>query len=107
MDDTTLIAKCKEELKSLLMRVKEKSKRAGLKLNIQKKSKIMASGPIISWHIEGKRASLMAQMAKCLPTMQETWVQILHQEDPLEKEMTAHSSIIDWRNPWTKEPDRL
>ena len=86
VDDTTLMAKCKEELKSLLMRVKEKSKRAGLKLNIQKKSNIMASGPIISWHIEWKRASLMAQMVKCLPTMQETRVHILHQEDPPREE---------------------
>ena len=47
-DDTTLIAERKEELKSLLMKVKEKSEKAGLKLNIQK-AKIMASGPITSW----------------------------------------------------------
>ena len=50
--DTTLMAESKEELKSLLMRVKE-SKRASLKLNIKKKTKIMASGPITSWQIEG------------------------------------------------------
>ena len=50
-DDTTLMAKSKEELKSLLMRVKEESEKAGLKLNIQK-TKIMASGPIISWQID-------------------------------------------------------
>ena len=49
-DDTTLMAESKEEVKSLLMRLKEESERAGLKLNIQK-SKIMASGPITSWHI--------------------------------------------------------
>ena len=47
-DDTTLIAESKEELKSLLMKVKEESEKAGLKLNIQK-TKIMASGPITSW----------------------------------------------------------
>ena len=47
-DDTTLLAKSKEELKSLLMKVKEESEKAGLKLNIQK-TKIMASGPITSW----------------------------------------------------------
>ena len=47
-DDTTLLAKSKEELKSLLMKVKEESEKAGLKLNIQK-AKIMASGPITSW----------------------------------------------------------
>ena len=49
-DDTTLMAESKEELKSLLMKVKEESEKAGLKLNIQK-TKIMASGPIMSWQI--------------------------------------------------------
>ena len=52
-DDTTLMAESKEELKSLLMRVKEESEKVGLKLNIQK-TKIMASGPITSWQIEGE-----------------------------------------------------
>ena len=51
-DDTTLMAESKEELKSLLMRVKEESEKVGLKLNIQK-TKIMASGPITSWQIDG------------------------------------------------------
>ena len=51
-DDTTLMAESKEELKSLLMKVKEESEKVGLKLNIQK-SKIMASGPITSWQIDG------------------------------------------------------
>ena len=51
-DDTTRIAESKEELKSLLMKVKEKNGKAGLKLNIQK-TKFMASGPITSWQIEG------------------------------------------------------
>ena len=50
-DDTTLIAESKEELKSLLMSVKKKSEKVGLKLNIQK-TKIMASGPITSWQID-------------------------------------------------------
>ena len=50
-DDTTLMAESKEELKSLLMKVKERSEKAGLKLNIQK-TKIMASGPITSWQID-------------------------------------------------------
>ena len=52
-DDTTLMAEGEEELKSLLMRVKEENKKAGLKLNMQK-AKIMTSGPITSWQIEGK-----------------------------------------------------
>ena len=51
-DDTILLAESEEELKSLLMKVKEESKKVGLKLNIQK-MKIMASGPIISWEIDG------------------------------------------------------
>ena len=52
--DTTLMAQSKEELKSLLMRVKEESQKADLKPNIQK-TKIMASGPISSWQIEGEK----------------------------------------------------
>ena len=52
-DDITLMTESKEELKSLLMKVKEESERAGLKLNIQK-MKIMASGPITSWQIDGE-----------------------------------------------------
>ena len=52
-DDTTLMTESKEELKSLLMNVKEESKKVGFKLNIQK-TKIVASGPITSWQIDGK-----------------------------------------------------
>ena len=53
-DDTTLMAESEEELKNLLMKVKEESEKTGLKLNIQKK-KIMASGPITSWQIDGEK----------------------------------------------------
>ena len=53
-DDTTLMAESEEELKSLLMKLKEESEEVGLKLNIQKR-KIMASGPITSWEIDGKQ----------------------------------------------------
>ena len=49
----------------------------------------------------------MAQRLKCLPEMWETWVQSLGQEDPLEKEMATHSSILAWRIPWTEEPGGL
>ena len=52
-DDTILMAESEEELKSLLMKVKEESEKAGLKLNVQK-TKIMASGPITSWQIDGE-----------------------------------------------------
>ena len=55
-DDTTLMAESEEELKSLLMKVKVESEKAGLKLNIQK-TKIMASGPITSWQIDGETVS--------------------------------------------------
>jgi len=55
MDDTTLMAESEEELKNLLMRVKEESEKGSLKLNIKKKPKILASGAISSWKIEGKK----------------------------------------------------
>ena len=58
-DDTTLIAKSKEELKSLLIQVKEESEKVDLKLNIQK-TKIMASGPITSWEIDGETVDTVA-----------------------------------------------
>ena len=57
-DDTTLMAESEEELKSLLMKVKEESEKVGLKLNIQK-TKIMTSGPITSWQIDGKTVETM------------------------------------------------
>ena len=87
-DDTTLMAESEEELKSLLMKVKEESEKVGLKLNIQI-TKIIASGPITSWEIDGETvetvsdfilrgskitASLVAQRLKHLPPMRETWV---------------------------------
>ena len=49
----------------------------------------------------------MAQTVKNLPVMQEAWVQSLGQEDPLEKEMATHSSILAWRIPWAEEPGGL
>ena len=49
-------------------------------------------------------ASLIAQSVKNLPAMQEIWVRFLGQEDPLEKEMASHSSMLAWRIPWTKDP---
>ena len=71
-DDTTLMAESEGEIKSLLMKVKEDSGKAGLKLNIQK-SKIMASGPITSWQIDGKQweqwQSLFSWAPKSLWTM--------------------------------------
>ena len=58
-DDTTLVAESEEELKGLLMKVKEESEEVGLKLNIQK-TKILASGPITSWQIDGETVETVA-----------------------------------------------
>ena len=58
-DDSTLMAESKEELKSLLMKVKEESEKVGLKLNVQK-TEIMASGPITSWQIDGETVKTVA-----------------------------------------------
>ena len=65
-DDTTLMAESEEELKSLLMRVKEKSEKVGLKLNIQK-MKIMASGPITSWKIDGETVETVSDFISGAP----------------------------------------
>ena len=111
------MAESEEELKHLLMKVKEESEKVDLKLNIQK-TKIMASGPTTSWEIDRETvetvsdfifggASLVAQRLKRLPPMWETRVQSLGQEDPLEKEMAIHSSILAWRIPWTEKRSRL
>ena len=51
--------------------------------------------------------SFVAQTVKSLPTMRETWVRSLGPEDPLEKEMATHSTILAWKIPWTREPGRL
>ena len=60
-DDTTLMAESEDELKSLLMKVKEESEKVGLKLNIQK-TKIMASGPITSWQIDGETGKTVSDL---------------------------------------------
>ena len=65
-DDTTLMAESEEELKSLLMKVKEESEKVGLKLNIQK-TKIMASGPITSWQIDGETVETVADLSLGAP----------------------------------------
>ena len=72
-DDTTLTAESEEELKSLLMKVKEGEK-AGLKLNIQK-TKIMASGPITSWQIEGETVETVANYFSGLQNHCRWWLQ--------------------------------
>ena len=69
-DDTTLMAESEEELKSLLMKVKEESENIGLKLNIQK-TKIMASGPITSWQIDGE--TVVETVPKSLQMVLQPW----------------------------------
>ena len=61
----------------------------------------------ISHHYKNIWASPVVQMVKNHPVMQETWVRSLSREDPLEKEMATHSSILAWRIPWTEEPGGL
>ena len=56
------------------------------------------------WHSLG---GVVAQRLKCLPAMRETWVRSLGWEDPLEKDMATHSSILAWEIPWTEEPGGL
>ena len=60
-----------------------------------------------AWQMVNCNLFLVAQRLKHLPTMWETWVRSLGREDPLEKEMTTHSSILAWRIAWTEEPSRL
>ena len=57
--------------------------------------------------MQNEHNCVIAQMVKNLPVMQETWVRSLGQEDPLEKGMATHSSVLAWRIPWTEEPGRL
>ena len=72
-DDTTLMAESEEELKSLLMKVKEESGKVGLKLNIQKK-KIMESGPITSWQIDGETMETVTDYFLGLQTQCKWWL---------------------------------
>ena len=58
-------------------------------------------------HLEAYGTSMVTQMVKNLPAMQETWFRSLGWEDPLEKGMATHSSVLAWKIPWTEEPGRL
>ena len=70
-------------------------------------SNSIQKGSIYSQVLSSIRASLAAQRLKRLPPIWETWVRSLGWEDPLEKEMVTHSSILAWRIPWTEEPGKL
>ena len=92
---TPLMTENKEELKNLLMKVKEESEESGLKLNNQKK-KIMASGAITSWQIDGETIETVRGFILGGP-----------QKSLLEKAMASHSSTLAWKIPWTEKPCRL
>ena len=76
-------------------------------MNIKRSSLKTSNVIILRSCPEDVWASLVAQMAKNLPTMWETWVRSLGWEDPLEEEMATHSSTLAWRIPWTEEPSGL
>ena len=80
-DDTTLMAESKEELKSLLMKVKVESEKLGLKLNIQK-MKIMASGPITSWQIDGETVETVADFIFWAPKSLQMAIAAMKLKDP-------------------------
>ena len=106
--DTTLMTESKEELKSLLMKVKEESENTGLKLNIQKTEICVTKHTQHTSHAGFCLwASLVAQRVKSLPSMQETLNRSLGGEDLLEKDMPTHSSILAWEIPWTEDPGGL
>ena len=92
-DETTLMAESEEELKSLLMKVKEESDKVDLKLNIRK-TKIMASSPITPWQIDGETVETVANF-------------IFLGSQITEKAMTTHSSTLAWKIPWMEDPGRL
>ena len=111
-DDTTLMAESEEELKSLLMKVKEESEKVGLKLQ---KTKIMASGPITSLQIDGKTVadfifwgSKITADGDCSHEIKRRLLLgrkvMTNLDSILEKEMATHSSTLAWRIPWTEEP---
>ena len=84
-DDTTLMPKSEEELKSLLMKLKEESEKVGLKLNIQK-TKILASGPITSWEIDGESVETVSDFIFLAPKSLQMLIEAVKLKDTPEKE---------------------
>jgi len=118
IEDTTLTAESKEELKSLLMKVKEESEKFGLKLNIQK-TMIKASDSITSWQIDGETIETVRDFilgGGCKITavheVAKSWTQLsdfpfTFHFHALEKEVATHSSVLAWRIQGTGEPGGL
>ena len=86
IDDTTLTAESEEELKSLLMKVKEESEKVGLNLNIQK-TKIMASGPITSWEIDGETVETVSDFSFGAPKSLQMVTAAMKLKDSLEEKL--------------------
>ena len=118
-DGTTLMAESEEELKSFLMKVKEESEKVGLKFNIQK-TKIMASGPITSWQIDGETmetvrvyflGSRITADGDCSHEIKRRLLlgrKVMTNLDSIsEKAMAPHSSTLAWKIPWMEKPGRL
>ena len=80
---------------------------SGLTFSLLALSTVSRIPPFFASALRVSRASLVVQMVKSLPAVQETQVRSLDWEDPLEEEMTAHSSVLSWEIPWTEEPGRL
>ena len=93
-DDTTLMEESEEELRSLLMKGKEKSQKAALKLNIQK-MKIMASGPITSWQIDGETMETVTDFI------------FLGSKINADSDCSCEICVLAWEIPWTEEPGGL
>ena len=93
-DDTTLMAESEEELKSLLMKLKEESEKVGLKLNIQK-TKIMPSGPITSWEIDGERVETVADLIFGAPKSLQMVIEAMKLKDVYSLEGNLSSASLN------------
>ena len=119
-DDTTPMAESEEDLKNLLMKVKEKSEKVGLKFNIQK-TKIMASSPITSWQIDGETVETVAdfifgdskltadgdhshEIERCLLLGKKVMTNL---DSILRRRQWHPTPVLAWKIPWMEEPDRL
>ena len=114
------MAESEEELKSLLIKVKEESEKVGSKLNIQR-TKIMASGPITSWQIDGETMEIVTDFIflgsettaddDCSHEIKRRLLLgrkvMTNLDSILEKAMAPHSSTLAWKIPWVEEPGRL
>ena len=112
MAPCTVVYKVKVQTNTIYKKVHTLIKKRLLLKNanchLKMRCKIMRSAFVhLKVELLAHMASLVAQTVKRRPTMLEVWVRSLGREDPLEKEMTTHSSILVWKTPWTEDPGRL